>query len=493
MSSVLPSLLGVVLSNLILRKFGADSHGVTGTIAQIAALLTLLESGFYMAANVALYRPYIDNDWIAANAILTAVKNIYKRIGLTTAIVAIIAAFLAPLVIKSDLGYAEVFALLLVASTGTVTSFLFLSRYGVLFSAAHLDYKVGVVYLLIGILSQLVSLCLVLSGANLVVIRLGAAAVNLLLIPVIGAVFRRTFPHARFDSLRPDYSIVKSTKNVFAQKLASLVFSSTDMLVVSSLIGAVSASIYAVYNIAFTFAKQVIFAIVLSPFNAFGQLQASDDKKLVADRFRTYQFIAVFGSNAILTTVLVIVLPFVSLFTTSVRDVQYISMQIAILFALSAILEVISNIYGLLSNSGGMFAEMKHISIIGAISNVVISLALVSTYQVSGVLIGTVCSYIVMNAMQMILVHKKQLNGGGAFAIKLLGINGVTSTIIAVSTFQIDIQIYSYLGLLVYALVCFIVIVVVFLLVGRFVFVNEWRKSVDLLFTVLKRRKGRQK
>lgn len=484
-SSIIPSFLGVILSNLILKKYGADIHGLSGTIGQITVLLTLFESGYSLAANVALYKPYVSDNWDEVNAILSAVKKTYIRIGIITAFLSIMFALAGPFVIRSNLEYGIVSSLILISSVGTVSGLILLSKYSVLFGAAQKDYKLSFMYLALNILTQILSLLLILNNYGIVIIRLTTMLVNLLAIPLTVHLFRTNFCKANFDSPNPDYSIAASTKDVFAQKVASIVFSSTDMLVLSAFVGTLSTSIYVVYNMVFTFAKQILFSFILAPFNAFGQLSAEGDTGKIVDTFRIYQFLSIFISNAILTTVMIIILPFVSLYTSGVPNIDYVNVQIAVLFGLCSFLEIISNMYAVISNSAGMFSEMKIIATVGAAVNVVVSISLVTRLSVSGVLIGTLVSYVIMDAWQIYLVHFKQLNAGFPFFVKLMTANLMVSFVSIMISISIDIQFDSYLMLLLFAVAVFVLVSSILLIVGAVLFRGECLSSLKLFKEIL--------
>ena len=80
-SSIIPSALGLILNNLMLSKFGSDVNGVVATIAQVLTFLTLFEGGFTLASNIALYKPYLDNDTFYMNSVLSASRSIYIKVG----------------------------------------------------------------------------------------------------------------------------------------------------------------------------------------------------------------------------------------------------------------------------------------------------------------------------------------------------------------------------------------------------------------------------
>ncbi|MDD3187693.1 MAG: hypothetical protein PHD02_04430, partial [Bacilli bacterium] len=75
------SILSLVSTNLILTNYGSDFNGVVATANQIINLLLIVEGGFSLAINVALFKPYVNNDTKKIDAIMSASKKIFFKIG----------------------------------------------------------------------------------------------------------------------------------------------------------------------------------------------------------------------------------------------------------------------------------------------------------------------------------------------------------------------------------------------------------------------------
>ncbi|MDD3382092.1 MAG: polysaccharide biosynthesis C-terminal domain-containing protein, partial [Bacilli bacterium] len=422
-TSLAPSILGIVLNNLIITTYGSDVNGVTATIMQIINLLMLFEGGFTLATQVALYKPYLENDYDKINKIMAATKSIFLRLGFFVTIISIILAFAAPYFIKSDIDKYVISILLLIASAHTSIQFLFTLKYYIMFSVGQKEYKSSAVSLVFNILTQIISIVVILIGGSIISVKLVALIIPLLGLPILIRMFHKYFPNINFSSKEPDYSVIKTTKDVLAQKIAGLIFGSTDIIIISVVINTLVASVYAVYNMIFSFLKGILFSLILAPFHAFGQLYAENGVNKLSNFYKIYQFVAIIFINIFLTTALILILPFIELYTRGVEDVNYINSITAILFASCCFLELLSNILGSLSNSIGDFIPMKKITFIGTIVNIVVSVTLVFSFGINGVLMGTVMGYLVMNTLQIILVHVKTLKTGLFELVKLILVN----------------------------------------------------------------------
>lgn len=419
-SSIIPSIIGIILNNLIISRFGSDTNGLLATFGQIVNFLTIFEGGLTLATNVALYKPYLEKNYSLINNILTATKKIYFRIGIIITVISVIVAVILPKILKSNLDSQLITILFLIIASNLIIQFLFSMKYNIMFSVSQKEHLIGFYFMIFNVLSQCASIAVILIGGNIVTVKLTALAVTIIRIPIIILLFKSHFSNINFKSRTPDFSVLKSTKDVLTQKLASLVFDATDMVIISIAINTMQSSIYSVYNMIFTFIKMIVFSVVLAPFNAFGQLYAEGLKGKFSEYNTKFQYLSICIANVFISTTSILIIPFIQLYTRNVTDINYIDNRFAILFSLFCILQVLSNIFGVVANSSGQFKEMKFISLIGTIVNITLSILLVGKLGIHGVIIGSIVAYIIMLVAQVYLVHIKMLNDGLARFIIIL-------------------------------------------------------------------------
>lgn len=457
-SNIFPSILGIILNNLIILKFGSDINGITSTIGQILNFLTIFEGGFTLATNIALYKPYLDKDTNRINNILSATRIIYIRVGCLITFIALIISFASPYFIKSDLDKNIIIIIFIIAITNICIEFLFNMKYSIMFAVSQKEYINSLVVLIFNIISQALSIVTILLGGNIISIKLVALIIPLLRMPFIIKLLNKNFPNINFKSKSPDFSVLHTTKDVLAQRLAGLVFGSTDMVIISIMINTMYASVYSVYNMIYSFLKSIIFSMVLAPFNAFGQLYAEGDNIKLADYYKIYQFISIISINIFITTANILVLPFVKLYTKNVIDINYIDYNFALLFSAFCVLEIISNILGLLVNSSGHFKEMKKMAIISAVINIICSLILVRPFGIKGVVFGTIIAYCVLDSFLLFQVHIKMLKKGLFDFLFIIAQNFILSIIILVYSKKINLNFNNYFDFILNGIIVSIVV-----------------------------------
>ena len=75
-------LMGIVVTRFVIESFGSDFNGLNSTANQIVNVLLVLEGGFTMASNVALFAPLTNGDYSLVNGVLSATRSKFRRLGL---------------------------------------------------------------------------------------------------------------------------------------------------------------------------------------------------------------------------------------------------------------------------------------------------------------------------------------------------------------------------------------------------------------------------
>ena len=96
-------LFGIVVTRFIIGCFGSDFNGLNSTANQIVNVLMIIEGGFTLASNVALFAPLSDKDYTTVNGILSATKKKFKKISLIFLAVGLVAAAVYAFIANSSL------------------------------------------------------------------------------------------------------------------------------------------------------------------------------------------------------------------------------------------------------------------------------------------------------------------------------------------------------------------------------------------------------
>lgn len=440
------STLGLIVVNLTIRTYGSDMNGFSATVAQFMVFLSIIEGGFGLATNVALYKPYVDNDRMKINAILSASRIVYLILSGVFTLFAVGIAFFYPHLVKTDLDTELMTTFFLMAIIPAAIGFL-TEKYRVLFEVSQSEYILFGVNAGTTFLTHLSSIAIMLLGGGILWVRFSVMCFGLSASLVLVLLFYKLYPRASFRA-KPDFRSLRSTPVVMVQKLADALYVSFPTIVVSSFVGTAYASVFMIYNSVFLVIKNVITAFVSAPINGFGQLLAERGKEGVRSLFLTFEFIAVLVLNALITTTIVFIVPFIRVYTHGVNDIGYVDWNVAILFMLVVVLEVVFLPSSIIMNVSGHFKASRNIHLVSCAILCGSGLALVHPYGVYGVLIGNVLCNAVRARMAIRYAHHTILGMESGAYYRILAFNGVLSFLISFAGYELDMSFGGYLPLL---------------------------------------------
>lgn len=397
---------GIIVTRLIIGKFGSDFNGLNSTANQIINVLLLMEGGFTLASNVALFAPLSNSDYITSNSILNATRRIFKKIGFAFLGIGIaVAAFYSTLV-NSALPQEFVFTLVLMALAPQAVNFFYTTSYRILLRAQQKEFVItGFTALTIGA-GHIVNILLILHDGEMWMIRFVTMCFAIFNCFLITGYTKRK--NSFLDSsVKGDNNLIKGTKDVMAQKITGAVYSAWPIifLSVSSTGGTVLASVYAVYNSVFMILKALLHAVIDAPRLGFGEMLSQRKREDVWPSFKEYEFVAVFFIFVTMITAFVMILPFISLYTRGIADTNYYDEWIAVFMTIICVFELLHIPSGHLINMSGNFKVSKNFQIIACVVLVTSMFFLGSMFGVHGMLLSLLFVALLLAFLEIAFIH----------------------------------------------------------------------------------------
>lgn len=480
------SLLSLISTNLILKNYGSDFNGVVATASQLINLLLIVEGGFSLAINVALFKPYVENNQTKINSIMSASKKIFFKIGIIFFILGIAISLIYPLFIKSNLNYITIFLIFLMVISATAYNLMFIIKSQIMFQVSQKEYTVAFLGTMVNLVSSIVTIVLVYNKINMLIVRLFLLIFTLINGILILILYKKRFPNIN-TNCKPDYNEIKGTKDIMIQKLTSVVYMASPLLFISTFISTKMASVYAVYYSIYNIIKMLLSSMVAAPINGFGQLLSKSKDDDTYQKFKLYEYITILSSTILLSSVLVVILPFISLYTKSITDINYINLPIAIMLALILFLEIIHIPSGSIINITGNFKIAKKFQTITCI--ILVSLLSIGGYfyGIYGILAGTIITNILLASMEIKYTHKKIFNANIKNIINKLITNLFLIILLVVIERLLLPQIDSYIKFFAFGFIIFIINVFIILIVNKIFFNNEI-KGINKLLTEMRKK-----
>ena len=390
LSTVVTFAIGIVIPRLFLVNLGSEANGLVSSVGQIFAYVSLMEAGIGATTKQALYKPIADKDQLGINRILSASNQYYKKIGFIYIGCVAAIALVYPLLVKSALPTWQVICVVGFSGMANAINFLLQQNYIVLLSAEGRGYVTTNLNLLVNVLSSLVKAILLTLGYNVAVVVGAQFCFTLVRITLLRLYINRKYQWIDIKQ-EPDRSALSKQRYVMAQQISYFVYSNTDILVLTVFCNLKVVSVYTIYTTIVGVIEGVVGSIVTSIAFALGQLYNEDFgrfKKLYSAYDSSYMLLLFM----LYTVVGMLIVPFLSIYTRGITDINYLDYKLAFLFVA---LKMVTTLRSQSQNAvdfAGHFKETQHMAIIEAISNIVISLICVSFMGIYGVVIGSIVS-----------------------------------------------------------------------------------------------------
>ncbi len=385
--------LGLTVPRIMITNYGSDTNGLTNTLTQIFSYVALLEAGIGQSTKNALYKPITEKDKDGICRVLSVSRKYYWKITKYYASVVILMAVLLPFVLKTELSAKTVFAVVFFEGMSGVIRFMFTENWMQLLMAEGKGYVQANITLITRLLTYGVKIVLACMKVNIVAIQFGFFCVSLIQLAIYKWYIEKNYCWIKYD-LKSCENIELPDKNAYVlTEIAWTVFSSTDMILLSILFSTALSSVYSVYNLVYSNISGLMNSVYTSLIYLLGQAYSESLRKYeqVHDEF---ELMFMTGAAILMSCCSVLEIAFVRLYTKGVTDTNYIYVYLPILFGLIQILSWDRYVSGNLSGIAGYAKIVSKISVVEAVSNIVLSVILAPKMGLYGITLATVISLV---------------------------------------------------------------------------------------------------
>lgn len=416
-------LFGLLLPRLYLTNFGSELNGLDNTIKQIFSCLTLLEAGVGLASQQAYYLPVAINDRAAINGIFAATHHYYRKTGIVYLIVTLLFALFYPACIDSVLPYSTISLIIIFYGLPGIISYFVQGKYRSFMEVEGKSYVITYITTFTLATGNLLRTAALLFTQNILLVQVTYCIPSIFQVIAITFYIRKKYPWLDKNST-PNLKALSQKNSVLIHQLTSIVFNNTDTILISSLCGLASASVYTIYMIFFSNIEKLYYSLVNSISFRLGQLfQVAPEK--FKQLYRLYNALYVSVSFALFTTVAVFLLPIISLYTAGVHDIEYIDPQLLVLFTVVEIFACVKQPAASVLTYSGRFEETRSQAIIEMVLNLLVSVISVLHFGIAGCLFGTLAAHSYRYIVLTIFVQKDILQESPVECFVRLGVNAL--------------------------------------------------------------------
>lgn len=378
---------------------GEQYLGVSSLFTSILNVLSLTELGFAEAITYNLYKPIAQNDKRKISEIMQYFKRIYQVIGILIFIIGVLLIPFLHYLVKDVPDIQENIKLIYILYVINSAMSYFYVYKSILLEACQQKYIVSIINTVVCLIKTILSAVVLLITKNFILYLVIEILSTIIFNIIVSHVTQKKYPDFIQKGLKlseeEKKGIISNVKAMFFYKASGVVLTSTDNIIINTFVGTVLVGKYSNY----TLITNQVYNFMLQIFNAatasIGNIVASETTQKQYSVFKRMIFFAfvIYCISSVLLWNLIN--PFIKL----VWGEKYILSPITVImiiinFYLIGNLTVISSF----RTTNGLFVQGKYRPIIMAVLNIIISLMLVKTYGINGVLIGTIVSRLVTQA-----------------------------------------------------------------------------------------------
>lgn len=420
-SQIIILIIGFIVPRIILVNYGSDTNGMTGTISQIFTYVALLQLGISSSARNVLYKYMKEMDEEGVSYWVSVSQNYYRRIAYAYAFIVILLAFILPIILNTDVGYWTVYAYTLFEGVSGALSFYYVNTAQIFLDVAGDQYVNAAITSGYKLICYLVKIILAIMGVNVAFIQVGYLVAMFVQIAVYHCYMNKKYPWVKYKETSRSEKLPDKNAYILSE-LSWVIFSSTDMIIISVFLSTSESSVYAIYNMVFMALSGLLAAIWDAVRFKLGLSYVGDIEqyKRIHDAYNSF-FI---GSITLLMCVCyILIIPFVNLYTSGVNDINYNLRWLPLFLSFLQILSWTRYVSGNLSGIAGYAQKVSYVSLVEAFINIFLSLVFVRLWGITGVVLASVMALPIRTIYVNWLCEKKILQRSARKTISIIGVN----------------------------------------------------------------------
>lgn len=379
---------GFITSRLIVQAYGSSWNGVLTTIIRFLSIFSIVEAGINGSTRVALYKSFAENDLSKTSSIIKANDFFYRKVSIFLAGYIIVLSLVIPNIVNADHSKYAIAIMVIIVGISNFAENCWGINSKILLMASQSRYIINIIQSITTIFNAILLVLIVRMGGSILVSKAGSSIVYTIAPILLFIISRRMFNIDR--KAVPDNSALKGRWDVMANSISNIVHENVDVFFLTVFCSSTELSVYAIYTVVSNGLTKV-FQVVINGIEAgFGNMWTKGEMSVLKNRLRQFEYIMYSLAVLLFGCMMVLIVPFMSVYMKGITDVNYQRLSLGICLALAQILMSIRTPYVLLVQAAGHYKQVKNGAILEAVINIVLTWILVVRYGIVGAIIGTI-------------------------------------------------------------------------------------------------------
>lgn len=387
---IIISILGIFKLKLFINVLGSETLGLYQLYSQIMIYVALVDGGLGSALIFSLYKPNSSGNTKKIREIMAAGYKIFALIGmLVFGITAIVSPFVHYFIKDTVFSNSFVSLTFLIFALSNVVEYFFVPQRSIL-EVKEKKYIVNICIQTGQIILSIIEIIMLLLNCKFVNILLMHVILKLISNISVSICCKKIYPEYKVDRLtKKDFEFTKQIKNLLFHKINGLVVYNIDVILISTFLGLNEVAIYSTYNYVINMLRNIIGKISGSITAIVGNYLSVGDTKKSYGLFNEFRSLMFFIATLISVPLFFALGDFIDIWYEGKIETQFL---ITLSFAVYMYIYIIKIPTTTFVTSAGLFKETKICALCDTIINFILSLALILSIGISGVVFATAFS-----------------------------------------------------------------------------------------------------
>ncbi len=399
---------GLILPRYILTYFGSNYNGITSSINQFLGFIAILQIGIAGSTRFSLYKVLAANDINGISGIVNSTEKYMRKVGIVLLIYIGAMALFYPYIANTSLPANEIRILVLILGASSFAQYFFGITYQILLNADQKQYFYNAIITIATLLNLIVAVVLMKFGQNIFVVKFGSALIFVLVPIVLSIIVKRKYQIDK--KVPPDNSALKGRWDVMWHSVANIVHNNTSLVVLTLFADVKLVSVYTVYYLVVNGLYKILSIFTNSLEAAFGNMFAKKEIDAANKHLESYEFFMCSFVSVVFSCALVLIVPFVKIYTKGVTDINYIEPLFAAIAVIAQMVMCIRQPYLTVVQAAGHYKQTRNGAFLEAGLNIAITLILTPKMGLVGVAIGTLSANLVRTLQYIFYLRKNILS-----------------------------------------------------------------------------------
>lgn len=396
--SIAVLVVGFIVQRVFVNTLGIEYLGINGLFTNIITMLGIIELGLGSAIIYHLYRPLADHNVERVKSLLHFYKIGYRIVAaIVLAIGLLLMPFLPAIIgeVSIPVNITAVYALFL---TDVVFSYLLTYKRSILY-ADQKNYLINLAHMASMLVMNGLQIAALLITGDFYLYLLIKIAMRITENLVISAVVNKRYSYiakGKAQSLDTEtrHDIIKKVKALFMHKIGAFIVLGSDNIIIAAFLGIVTVGLYSNYYLVIAAIGMIIGQVFTAVTASVGNLLITSNAKKSYAVYNNVRFANFWLATVAATGMLVVMDSFVVVWLG-----QNYVLAIGVLAALSInlYLQLFRSVTNSFKEAAGIFHQDRFVPLIESLVNIVLSIVFLHYFGLTGVIIGTICSNLVLH------------------------------------------------------------------------------------------------